>query len=389
MNNTRPFGIMVAIILILVLSQCKKDSIPQLESTDSVTTLETKSKLDTCLTCPVLKSVGLQYFNEKLSSQPDGHFFFNLAIQNDYTQYTAVPIEINLFNLTEGEEIINITDDPQFEALLSLANIPLDTMVNLVPFTDYCATTVEKFESGFYNKEEFCDRCDSLYTWPTVPLLFTKTGECIAPDSLSHCLLGSDICTMMSVTDILSFSFFPQRYLNPISNLEIPAKENLRLESPYLEMRFAKQFINGDVEFTEIPELDTMQTLSDCPIFRTNDGTIPERFSVNYDFESEFLKLDADWEDNDLLTAMKVSIITGDTEFGIEGDIITKEQEKVTDEPFNFEFPELAKALNENPEVVIVLDIVGQNRKDIDLNTINRLTFTLSNEECRNEVEPE
>ena len=370
----------LSLFSLAILSQCNQDAdLLQMQSTseieNSALAVQTATEED-CTTCPKLEALSLKYYDETVSSQDGGHFFFDLGIQNEHNQYNAIPSRIDVYNYTDDNEVINITEEPMFEQILTMAGIPLDTIINLLPLTNYTKrfrAIIDASAGAFVSP---CRSCDTLYQWPNINYINTIDQNCISPDSLSYCLLGRDICTMLDIADSVTFSFYPQVYEEGVSLGVLPQKEELVFEEAFLKILFDKRLVSGDVNFDNVEELDTTLTLSECPIFTSNDNTIPSIFSMDYDFTDELFQLEAQWADNSDISEVRVTIIDNPEDDDAEFLYSERFTPSSNAHKISAVIPEIATFLEEQEILNLSISILAAD------GTINVVDFGLTINEC-------
>ena len=371
----------LSLISLAILTQCDQDSsllftqsIKKVDNSALVTTTITE---EDCTTCPKLEALSLKYFDETASSQPKGHFLFDLGLQNEQTQYNAIPSKIDVYNYTEANEVVNITTESGFEQVLTMAGIPLDTIINLLPLTHYTKRFKDILNTSVGAFASPCRTCDTLYQWPDINYFTTSDQKCISPDSLSYCLSGKDICTMLDIADSVTFSFYPQVYTPGVSLGGRPQKEELVFQDAFLKVLFDKRFVNGDIDFNAITELDTSLTLSDCPIFSSNDNTIPSMFSMAYNFTNKLFNLEVHWADNSLMQEILITLWdiprVNDSEDSFTIRAILNEPSNT----FKVEnFTQIAEFLSDEEILNISIRLLATD------GTINVVEFGLTSNEC-------
>ena len=344
-----------------------------------------------CLTCPKLNSFSFSYKDETRSTVETGHFLLGMSIDNDHTQYGAIPVQIDLYDYMQEEgEFKYLNDDPFFRTFLDQLNVPDDTLRTLHPLTNYSKCTEDKIEEGFYNDESnYCtERGDiGLYSETMVDPKTNADGEIIAPDSVLICKLAGDICAMRSIVDLMSFNLFPYQIIDQ-SVENIYDKNNFRYEDPFAVLKFDnREFPQGDVEFDPEVDVKTDLKLGECPIFRSSDETnraVPAEFSLRYDRKSNKLYVGAEWSTGGPLT--KVVILLSEGSFPTEG--VSASEEKSNPNGFNgevgFELPEFTETLDENGSVTVMIQVTHMVEGE---EVVNSVMFELTSGSCEEEEE--
>lgn len=338
-----------------------------------------------CERCPNLQSFSFSYLDETRSSLESGHFLLGFSLENDLTQYGAVPVEIDLFDyMQEDDSFKSLNDDPFFQMFIEQLGVSADTLKNLQALTNYSATAQQKIQDGFYNNQSnFCiDRQDQgLYNFTQVAVEQNELGDLIAPDSALICLAANDVCAMRSVVDLMTFSLYPyeqadQTAANPYD------KTNFRYEDPFAVLNFDNRNLVADVDFGEIEGINTSLMLGECPIFRSNDRTVPVEFKMEYDKESSELVVFADWADGKPLYRVNVILAVGElalTGIRLARDIVDNEG---LQDGVSVELPELFEILENENEVLVFLQIASQEAEDTD-DTVNSVIFELTKGSCQ------
>ena len=259
-----------------------------------------------CNACPAPRAINFSYSAESAA------FKYAISVQNELTQYHALPVKIDLFQENESGTLQNLTDIPEFITLLETFGIPEDTLSNIIPFNRYSIKQMQSITNGLVDEITPCNSCEDQYQWPEVPLAYTESGNCIAPDSLNYVISDSDLCAMMNITHALSFSFFPFELIDPSKKLESPDKSNVQFDQPFFQFSFDKRNLEASIDLPSPLTINTNLSLTDCPIFNANDGSIPNEFGLGFDYEMGIFSLTATWSDGSQLKDIELFVYTGD-----------------------------------------------------------------------------
>ena len=333
-----------SLLAVLALMGCRKDSALSLDS--EPLQLRTTEEDDRC---PELKTFSFKYADETRSSVPDGHFLIGFSVKNDETQYPGVPLKTDMYDFREETgELLMLNDDPSFEALLGLLDVPTDTLNDYLEFTD---------------------------------LSRKSTGNEL--DSLLICLLASDINAMRGVVDIVDFNLYPLEVIDPNLLPNPNIRSNFLYLDPFASVAFDSRDVIGNLDIEEITGVDLDVPLSQKPIFKSNDEITPAEFEMKYDFSNGQLFVSAEWPTEQPLT--RVSILA--MENGPNAEVM---QGDITDRTNGFPngatlyFPELAAMIagNQN-EVSVLIAIEGFVADPSIPRTVNTLLLTFGRNKCR------
>lgn len=337
-----------------------------------------------CLSCPTLTNFSFSYLDENASGIGGGHFLIGIGIDNDFTQFGGVPAKIDLFDyLIEEDEFKHLNDDPFFKMFLDQLNVPEDTLESLYPVASYSRFAESKLESGFYEDEDkFCtdNFDDGLFEFLDLPVRANTSGLNIAPDSVTICKLAADICAMRSIVDLMTFSLFPYELVDQTAE-DLYNKDNFKYTNPFAVLKFDNRNLVNNVDFDPEEGVETNLNLGDCPIFRSNDRTVPTEFTLAYDRSTGELFVDAKWADEKPL--LKVNVILAVEEFSFTGIRVSRkvESSNAFRNGTTIELPELSEILDDEGEVIVFLQISSQEGSKSE-DTVNSLIFGLTNGSC-------
>lgn len=383
------FFLSFAVLAILILSMgCKRDSDPiQNTSVEDLGPRVPLEEVAPCMRCPKLNNFSFSYFDETRSRSDAGNFLLGVSIDNDNTQYGAVPTRMELFDyMAEEDEFKYLNDDPFFKMFVDQLGFPQDTLFGLTPLLNYSAKATQKIEDGFYNDNNaFCsDRCDEdLYGALNIDVARNTEGVCIAPDSLTIFQNANDICAMRTIVDLLSFNLFPFEILDQ-STGDLYNEDNFRYEDPFATLRFDNRNLVSDVDFDPEDNVPTDLNLGECPIFRSNDRSTPNAFTMSYDRENSTFKVSAEWADANPL--YRANVVLALSEFSFTGIKVARNSSDVSsvDGSISVRLPELAQLLDDEGEVIVFLQIassLGEGRSATD-DTVNSVIFEILTRDC-------
>ena len=390
MKSSLRFAGFVA-LMTLIMFGCRKDADLSLTS-DQLELRTTEDENDLCTRCPRLQTFSFNYLDETRSTVPGGHFLLGFSVENDGTQYPGVALRTDMYDIREetGElDLLNLNED--FAALLASLDVPLDTLNEFLPFTDYSDYSTFKYNAGFYDLPDvYCaERCNENY--PTysgglnTALRMNANGDCIGPDSLQLCLLARDICAMHSVVDLSTFGLYVPDLIDPA--LPDPyVKSNFTYESPFVGLTFDNSFaqaMNFDIE--EITGVDLDMVLSDCPLFQTTDfinRAVPSVYEMSYDFVNGGFSVKAEWPNGTSMASVFVAV----SFFDDPDSLISKSAEDFANgfpDGVTLDYPEIADLVGSGRGPLTVLVTIGEKVSDPSIPPIfNALLFLLEDTLC-------
>ena len=285
--------------------------------------------------------------------------------------------------MQETDDFKHLNEDPFFRTFLDQLEVPDDTLFSLQPLTRYSNDVNQKIMDGFYDDvNAFCtdNHDEELYGATEVSFRRSADGNLVAPNSASICKLASDICAMRSIADLMTFSLYPYEIIDQ-SKEDRYNKNNFIYTDPFAELKFDNRNLVADVDFEEIEGVETDLKLGECPIFRSNDRTVPVEFAMDYSMENGQLQLKAEWEDGRPLH--RANIILAVDEFALTNIRVVREIED--NDGFangaTMDLPELKNILEEEGNVAVFLQIASQESNDID-DTINSVIFEITEGTC-------
>ena len=113
---------------------------------------------------------------------------------------------------------------------------------------------------------------------------------------------------MRQVADLVTYNMFPLELIDEAA-ADKYAKSNIRFEDAFASVTFDSREVLGDRKVEDVAGIDLDLKLTDCPIFLSNDGTIPEEFEMKYDLQSGKFFVDAKWDGNISAARVSVSVV--------------------------------------------------------------------------------